>query len=80
MTNPTAAGFDGRRGIRLPPYDEDYRFRLLRSKTKLPSETPDRDFKEQLVWLDFDNGPAQLFWCNANDEWFELSFTPIKKP
>lgn len=76
---PAEAGFDGARGYRSPALGEGFRIQLLRGKTR-PSESPRRDFKEQLVWFYPDDQPAQLFWCNENDEWFELSFIPIEKP
>lgn len=61
------------------PWQRLSEIQLLRGKLR-PSESPRRDFKEQLVWLYPDEQPAQLFWCNENDEWFELSFTPVQKP
>jgi hypothetical protein len=81
LLSPAPAGFDGAKGIRIPvPDQEDLRIHLKRSKTVLPSDTPRVDFTEQLIWLHPDDQPARLLWCNADDQWFELSFTPIDKP
>jgi len=78
---PAEAGFDGAKGIRmnLPGATDGGRFQLKRGKTN-PSDCPKGDFREQLVWLYPDDGPARLLWCNAEDQWFELAFTPIDKP
>ena len=76
---PTEAKFDGARGVRVPTEGENCRFRLKRGKDS-PSEYPEEDFKEQLIWFYPDDAPPQLFWCNEEDEWFELNFNPIEKP
>lgn len=78
---PAEAGFDGAGGIRIPvPHGSDFKIFLKRSKTVLPSDTPEVDFTQQLIWLHPDNQPSRLLWCNAEGRWFELSFTPIDKP
>lgn len=77
--SPAAAGFDGAKGFRMPMRGESFRVHLKRGKT-CPSEHPDYDFKEQLMWFYPDDQPARLLWCNADDQWFELSFNPIDKP
>lgn len=77
---PSDAGFDGAKGIRVPiPQSPDYRVILLRG-SKPPSNYPNRDFREQLVWLTPAGEPPRLLWCNANDEWFELTFNPCTMP
>ena len=77
--SPAAAGFDGAKGFRMSMHGENFRIHLKRGKT-CPSDHPDYDFTEQLVWLYPDDEPTRLLWCNENGEWFELSFNPIKKP
>lgn len=76
---PSEAGFDGAKGIRFSAHGEIYRFQLKRGRER-PSNYPDQDFKEQLVWFYPDDQPARLLWCNADDQWFELQFTPIQRP
>lgn len=76
---PTEAGFDGAKGFRMPLRGENFRVRLKRGRSH-PSNHPEQDFKEQLAWFYPDDQPAQLLWCNADDQWFELQFTPIDKP
>jgi hypothetical protein len=76
---PTEVGFDGDKGIRIPGCWGNYsRYHLKRGKTP-PSNHPG-DFTEQLIWYYPDGTPARLLWCNAEDQWFEASFTPIEKP
>lgn len=78
---PAEAGFDGAKGIRLAMSNcPNYRVQLRRSKTKLPSECPDVDFTEQLIWLYPEGKPARLLWCNADNQWHELTFSPTQKP
>jgi hypothetical protein len=77
--SPATAGFDGAKGFRMSMRGESFRVHLKRGKSH-PSKHPDCDFKEQLVWFYPDDQPPQLLWCNADDQWFELSFTPIEKP
>ena len=82
MTNPlspVAASFDGAKGFRMFLGGKSCRVLLKRGKT-CPSDHPDYDFKEKLVWFYPDDKPARLLWCNENDQWFELSFNPIQKP
>ncbi len=78
---PSEAGFDGAKGIRLNlSWAKDGgRFQFKRGKTN-PSDYPNSDFREQLAWHYPDDAPARLLWCNAEDQWFELTFTPITKP
>jgi hypothetical protein len=76
---PTEAKFDGAKGVRVTQNGETFRFLLKRGKQK-PSEYPEVDFKEQLIWLYPDDEPSRLLWCSEDDEWFELTFNPIEKP
>jgi hypothetical protein len=78
---PTEVGFDGAKGIRMNyPYMKDGgRFLLRRGKT-IPDNFPSVDFREQLLWYYPDDTPARLLWCNAEDQWFEASFTPTERP
>ena len=79
--SPEEAGFDGAKGIRmnLPGAKDGGRFHLKRGRTN-PLACPNSDFREQLLWHYPDDAPACLLWCNAEDQWFELAFTPIDKP
>jgi hypothetical protein len=78
---PTEAGFDGAKGIRLNnPGMADGGFYRLRRGKKSPGNYPGANFREQPAWHYPDDAPARLLWCNAEDQWFELSFTPIEKP
>jgi hypothetical protein len=78
---PTEAGFDGAKGIRmnLPGAKDGGRFQLKRGKTS-PADYPSSDFREQLLWHYPDDAPNRLLWCNDENQWFELTFTPIDKP
>ena len=77
---PTEAKFDGERGFLVGGEPYTTRVHLLRSKSKTPKKTPNRTFRENLVWTDLPGQPARLFWCNGDDEWFELDFMPIDMP
>lgn len=77
---PTEAKFDGERGFLVETGFDKFRIKLLRSESKTPQQTPDRNFKENLVWLNLPDQPSCLFWCNDDDEWFEIDFIPIEKP
>ena len=79
--SPAAAGFDGAKGIRLnnPHMPNGGIYRLRRGR-KPPSSAHSADWREQLLWWMPDDQPARLLWCNAEEQWFELSFTPIDKP
>lgn len=77
---PTEAKFDGERAFLVGTGPYATRVILSRSESKTPKETPNRTFRENLVWVNLPDQPARLFWCNEDDEWFELDFTPIDKP
>jgi len=76
---PLQAGFDGTTGFRMPLHGENFRVYLKRG-AKPPSDFPDEDWLEQLLWWYPPERDAKLLWCNAEDQWFELSFVPIQKP
>jgi hypothetical protein len=78
---PAEAGFDGAKGIRMncPWMKDGGRFQLRRGK-RWPTPKPLKDCLEQLLWLYPDDQPPQLFWCNADGQWFEVSFNPIENP
>jgi hypothetical protein len=73
--DPAGAGFDGGKGVRVPALGKDFRVRLLRGSGN-PSSYPERDFKEQLVWLEPVAQSPRLLWCNANNDWFDVLFVP----
>jgi hypothetical protein len=77
---PTEAKFDGERGFLVGNGPYITRIKLLRSESKTPEQSTRSTFRENLVWLNLPDQPARLFWCNVDDEWFELDFTPIDKP
>lgn len=79
QNSPIAAGFDGAKGFQMPQDGLPLKVRLRRGSV-LPSKPPDTNFREQLLWFMPKGQPARLLWCNADEEWFELSFTPIDKP
>jgi hypothetical protein len=77
---PQACGFNGAKGIRLPGLLMGCQRLQLKRGKQSPKDYPDTDFREQLVWFYPDDQHARLLWCNADDQWFELSFSPIGKP
>jgi hypothetical protein len=78
---PAEAGFDGAKGIRMnhSGFEDGGRLRLRRGKKSL-ADYPSTNFREQLLWYYPDGTPARLLWCNAEDLWFELTFTSTDKP
>jgi hypothetical protein len=77
---PTEAGFDGCSGIRLPMGGENNTRFVFERGSKPPSMLPEQDYRERMLWHYPDNAPARLLWCNAKNQWFELSFMPIEQP
>jgi hypothetical protein len=78
---PTEANFNGAKGIRLNnPSMPGGGFFKLRRGNKLPSNCLTEDFKQQLLWFMPVGEEPQLLWCDPDDNWYELSFNPIKKP
>jgi hypothetical protein len=77
IKTPIEAGFDGEKGICLnhPSFKDGGFFRLRRGSTD-PRQL-DADCREQLIWYMPEGQDPELWWCNANDEWFLLSFEPM---
>lgn len=71
------AGFDGAKGIRMnfPSLKDGGIYRLRRGPTD-PRQL-DGDYREQLIWYMPEDQDPELWWCNANNEWFLLSFEPM---
>jgi hypothetical protein len=77
--NPKEAGFDGAEGINLnnPTFIDGGFMKLRRSRTVKPE--PDKyNFKNQLVWYYPENENAKLYYCNEENQMFELDFIPVK--
>jgi hypothetical protein len=74
---PIEAGFDGAKGIRLnlPSMEDGGVYRLRRGSTD-PRQL-DSDCREQIFWYMPKDQDPELWWCNANNEWFLLSFEPM---
>jgi hypothetical protein len=71
------AGFDGARGIRMNfPFMKDGGIYRLRRGSTDPRQL-DSDCREQLIWYMPEGQDPELWWCNANNEWFLLSFEPM---
>lgn len=80
MTKPvsaTRAGFDG--FSRIWMHGEWLRG-VLKHGNVSPLELPEADFSQQLLWYHPERKEPRLLWCNAEDQWFELQFTPIERP
>jgi hypothetical protein len=76
---PSEAGFNGEKGINLnnrTMIDGGF-YCLRRSKTMKP-EPEKYNFKNQLLWYYPDNEDAKLYYCNENNQLFELDFVPVK--
>ncbi len=77
---PSEAGFNGHDGFRLPMQGRpDWRIYLKRGPRR-PSECPDTDWREQLLWWEPKGELPHLLWCNSDGQWFDLTFTPIEEP
>ena len=72
---PVEAGFNGQTRYGR----EGFVFRLKRGN-KPPSDYPEHKFAKQLIWYCPENQNACLLWCNADNQWFNLTFSPIEKP
>lgn len=75
ITNPLEAGFDGAKGINLnnPSMPDGGLYRLRR--TSNPPWEYNKDCRNQLVWQQSE--PPHLFYCNADGQWFELTFNLV---
>lgn len=77
---PSEAGSDGDKGINLnnsSMIDGGFH-KLRRSKTVKP-EPEKYNFKNQLVWYYPDDEDAKLYYCNENNQLFELDFVPVNQ-
>jgi hypothetical protein len=74
---PTEANFDGAKGICLnnPHMPDGGVYKLRRGFT-----SPSGDCRNQLLWQMTVDADSRLLYCDNNDNWYELSFTPIEKP
>lgn len=76
---PQEAGFDGRRGVNLSnPHLPDGGIYRLRGGNTQP-ELEKYNFRNQLLWVYPDEGDAKLYYCNIENQLFELDFIPVKK-
>ncbi len=74
---PIEANFDGARGVCLnhPAMPDGGIYKLRRGFT-----SPGGDCKNQLLWHMAVGADSRLLYCDDNDNWYELSFTPIERP
>ena len=74
---PQDTGFDGAKGINLnhPNMTDGGVFKLRRGKT--PLEPEKYNMKNQLLWYYPDNEDAKLYYCNHDNQLFELDFIPV---
>jgi hypothetical protein len=77
---PQEAGFDGDKGINLniSSMVDGGIAKFRRSKTMKP-EPNKYNFKNQLVWYYPDNEDAKLYYCNEDNQLFELDFIPVNQ-
>ena len=73
---PTEAGFDGETGINMniPSMIDGGIYKLRRGST--PPWMTNANYKNQLMWQQ--STPPKLFYCNSDNQWFELDFIPVK--
>jgi hypothetical protein len=77
---PSEAGFDGEKGISLNfPSTIDGGFHKLRRSNTVKPQPEKYNFKNQLVWYYPDNKDAKLYYCNEDNQLFELDFIPLEK-
>ena len=77
---PQEAGFDGAKGINMnhPDMIDGGLFQLRRSKTIIP-EPEKYNYKNQLLWYYPDDEDAKLYYCNQDNQLFELDFIPVNQ-
>lgn len=79
---PLDCGFDGERGITIvlpcPDYPEGITYKLRRGKSA-PVEG-EGSMLNMLVWYHPDGQDPKLLYCNSEEQWFELNFTPSPQP
>jgi hypothetical protein len=76
---PQEAGFDGAKGINMnhPAMPDGGLFQLRRGKKSLQPEK--YNLKNQLLWYYPDDEDAKLYYCNQNNQLFELDFIPVNQ-
>jgi hypothetical protein len=76
---PTDAGFDGAEGINLnnSSMPDGGVYRLRRSKKIIP-DPKKHNLKNQLIWYYPDHKDAKLYYCNHNNQLFELEFISVE--
>ena len=75
---PTEAGFHGRKGVNLnSPHMPDGGIYKLRGGNTQP-QLDKYNFRNQLLWIEPDNEDAKLYYCNHNNQLFELDFIPVE--
>ncbi len=74
---PTEANFDGAKGICLnnPHMPDGGILKLRRGAGRAPSGS----CKNQLIWYTPKDTEPRLLYCDDYDNWYELSFTPIRR-
>ena len=75
---PIEAGFHGRKGVNLNishmPDGGIYKLRGGNTRPQLDKY----NFRNQLLWIEPDNEDAKLYYCNHNNQLFELDFIPVE--
>ena len=75
---PIEAGFHGRKGVNLnSPHMPDGGIYKLRGGNTQP-QLDKYNFRNQLLWIEPDNEDAKLYYCNHNNQLFELDFIPVE--
>ena len=75
---PQEAGFDGAKGINLNiPSMPDGVFHKLRRSPTVKPDPKKHNIKNQLLWYYPDNEDAKLYYCNEDNQLFELDFIPV---
>lgn len=75
---PSKAGFDGDKGINLNILSTvDGTILKFRRSKKMKPEPNKYNFKNQFVWYYPDDEDAKLYYCNEDNQLFELDFIPV---
>ena len=76
---PTEVGFDGRKGVNLNisrmPNGGIYKLRSGNTQPQLDKY----NFRNQLLWVTPDEGDSKLYYCNKDNQLFELDFIPVEQ-
>lgn len=46
---------------------------------RYPSEYPDKDFRNQFVWVQHPDLPKALLWCDKEGKWYNVMFYPLSE-